>query len=79
MAYFFHANGQYTSDPLGVRLQLQDLTQRYSYYAKIELMTVMRDADASAQIMNDFLAGALPEIERCLPDWKNVTASAKGK
>jgi hypothetical protein len=74
VAYFFHANGVYTSDPIGVRIRLQDLTQRNAYYAKIELMTQMKDADVSASVMNDFLKGALPQIERCLPDWKQVTA-----
>jgi hypothetical protein len=73
VAYFFHANGEYTSDPIGVRLRLQDLRQRYGYYAKIEMMTVMNDADESARIMNDYLTSALPEIEKCLPDWKKVT------
>jgi len=79
VAYFFHANGQYTSDPIGVRVKLQDLTQRYAYYSKIELMTQMADAKLSAQIMNDFLTPALPEIERCLPDWKKVTSQAQKK
>jgi uncharacterized protein DUF3485 len=74
VAYFFHANGTYTADPIGVRVQLQDLRQRYGYYAKIELMTVMRNADESAKMMNDFLTSALPQIEQCLPDWKQVTA-----
>jgi len=73
VAYFFHANGSYTSDPIGVRIKLQDLFQPYAYYSKIELMTLMRDADESAKSMNDFLTNALPEIERCLPDWKKVT------
>lgn len=74
VAYFFHANGGYTSDPIGVRIRLQDLTQRYAYYSKIELMTQMQDAQVSANVMNDFLKSALPEIERCMPDWKQVTA-----
>ena len=39
VAYFFHANGVYTADPIGVRVLLQDLRQRYAYYSKIELMT----------------------------------------
>jgi hypothetical protein len=79
VAYFFHANGEYTSDPIGVRVKLQDLTQRYAYYAKIELMTQMGDAKLSEQIMNDFTTSALPEIERCLPDWKKVQEQAHKK
>lgn len=73
VAYFFQANGGYTSDPIGVRIRLQDLRQRYGYYAKVELKTVMENPDASARIMNDFLTSALPEIEKCLPDWNALT------
>ena len=74
VAYFFHANGSYTADPIGVRVLLQDLTQRYAYYSKIELMTQMSDPKKSAEVMNDFLKSALPEVERCMPDWKKVTS-----
>jgi hypothetical protein len=58
-----------------VRVLLQDLTQRYAYYSKIELMMQMNKPDESAKVMNDFLASALPQVERCLPDWKKITAS----
>jgi hypothetical protein len=77
VAYFFHANGKYTSDPIHVRVLLQDLFQPYAYYTKIELMTVMPDKEKSTVIMNDFLKSALPQIESCLPDWKAVTALKK--
>jgi hypothetical protein len=73
VAYFFQANGEYTSDPIGVRLLLQNLRQRYGYYAKVEMMS-MGDPDESARMMNDFLTPALPELEKCLPDWKTVQA-----
>src|SRR5690606_9350407 len=33
VAYVFYANGEEKDDPLGVRLALQDLRQRYGYYA----------------------------------------------
>jgi hypothetical protein len=79
VAYFFHANGSYTSDPIGVRVKLQDLSERYAYYSKIELMTQMSDTKLSADVMNDFLTSALPEIERCLPDWSKVKAQAAKK
>jgi hypothetical protein len=77
VAYFFQANGSYTADPIGVRVLLQDLRQRYAYYSKIELMTQMNDSQKSADMMNDFLTQALPEIERCLPDWNKVIAQSK--
>ena len=88
VAYLFHVNGEYKSDPLGVRWKLQDLRERYGYYAKVELMTespaeVAPDLkkaiqDRSLAAMEDFLSEALPEVERCLPDWQKVhSAPAK--
>ncbi|MGH7215018.1 MAG: exosortase-associated EpsI family protein [Tepidisphaeraceae bacterium] len=73
VAYFFNCNGEYIDDPLGVRVRLQDLRQRYGYYAKIELMTLVKDRDKAAAMMTDFLSHALPEIEKCFPDWEKVT------
>jgi hypothetical protein len=76
VAYFFQCNGTYEYDPLdGVRLRLQDLSQRHGYYAKIELKTNVSDTSAAKATMNDFLRYALPEIERCLPDWEQVKRS----
>jgi hypothetical protein len=40
-------------------------------------MTQWDDTKKSAEMMNDFLTQALPEIERCLPDWKRVTEQKK--
>jgi len=82
VGYFFHVNGRYEDNPLGVRATLQDLFQTYGYYAKVELMTEQPgrgDAAArqqSAAAMKDFLAVLLPEVERCLPDWEKVTGQA---
>jgi hypothetical protein len=79
VAYVFHANGEYDSDPLGVRAKLEDLTQKYGYYAKIELMTLVpktmatdNDIASSTQAMSDFLTAARPEIEACFPNWNKV-------
>lgn len=75
VAYFFQVNGAYESDPItGVRLRLQDLRERRGYYAKIELMNLITDQAAAKGAMTDFLSSALPEIERCLPDWQKVKA-----
>ena len=76
VAYFFQVNGQYMASHLDVRRELQDLTQRYGYYAKVELMTLLDDRDRSAAVMSDFLAHAVPEIERILPDWERVQRDA---
>jgi hypothetical protein len=76
VAYFFQCNGSYESDPIdGVRMRLQDLTERHGYFAKVELKTVMSDQNVSKSIMADFLRYSLPEIERCLPDWQAVKRS----
>jgi len=72
VAYVFHVNGEYKDDPLDVRYTLQNLTQKYGYYAKIELMTIGQARDRSAAAMADFLSAAKPKIEGCLPDWNAV-------
>lgn len=74
VAYFFRVNDIYTSDPLQVRMELQNLRQKYGFYAKVELMTMMKDHDKSARVMTDFLTNAMPEIEKSWPDWKKVNA-----
>jgi hypothetical protein len=83
VAYLFHCNGGYEPSPVGVRGKLQNLFERHGYYAKVELMTDdptkaeshgRRDDSPRKSIdaMTDMLSVALPEIERCLPDWKEV-------
>jgi hypothetical protein len=69
VAYFFQVNGGYESDPFEVRRRLQNLAQRYGYFAKVELLTLHPDPARSATVMTDFLTAALPEVERCLPDF----------
>jgi hypothetical protein len=73
VAYVFHVDGYYESDPLAVRARLQSLTQRYGYYAKVELMTLGDDTQVASDTMRSFLTAARPEIEACLPDWQKVT------
>ncbi|HEX4053347.1 MAG TPA: hypothetical protein VHX86_03695 [Tepidisphaeraceae bacterium] len=72
VAYVFHTNGHYESDPLGVRQTLEDLTERYGYYAKIELMTLGEDTDVASTAMTEFLTVARPQIETCFPDWNKL-------
>ncbi|MCS7033207.1 MAG: EpsI family protein, partial [Phycisphaerae bacterium] len=77
VAYFFHVNGRYTSSSLDVRAELQNLLEKHGYYAKIELMMVLNDRDRAAAIMDEFLSHALPEVEKVLPDWKQVKSGQK--
>jgi hypothetical protein len=79
VSYFFHVNGRYESDPLGVRASLQNLRERYGYYAKVELMTLLHEKEKAAPVMRGFLVSAMPEIEKCLPDWKKATAAESAK
>jgi hypothetical protein len=78
VSYFFHVNGHYESDPLAVRLSLQNLLEKYGYYAKVELMTIDTDHDRSAQTMQNFLNNAVPEIEKSFPNW-DLLHSSSGK
>lgn len=75
VAYVFQVNGAYEYDSIeGVRKRLQNILEKHGYYAKIELATFLGEDTAAAQgTMTDFLASAMPEIERCLPDWTAIT------
>jgi hypothetical protein len=73
VAYFFHCNGQYKHDAItGVRMALQDLSERHAYYAKVETMTAMREPEKSDLTIQDFLQHLMPEVEKCLPDWQKL-------
>jgi hypothetical protein len=72
VAYFFFADGHYMSNPLDVRRTLQNLRYKHGFYAKIELMNVVPEHDKSQAVMTGFLTAALPDIEKCFPDWNQV-------
>lgn len=87
VAYLFHVNGEYESSHVGVRSRLANLLQRHGYFAKVEVMTTTPRSHAGAggsgaaagpgsiAAFEDMLAAALPEVERCLPDWDRVQAA----
>ncbi len=76
VAYCFFADGRWESDPIGVRERLQDLRSKHGFYSKIELMTIIPDADTCERVMRDFLAYALPPVQKCYPDWNSVEGHA---
>ena len=88
IAYVFHCNGGYEPSSVGVRGKLQNLFEKHGYYAKVELMTdeplkaqsprggAEVDHQKSIDAMADILAVALPEVERCLPDWNAIKSGA---
>lgn len=75
VTYFFSVNGRYEANPIGVRTTLQDLFENHGYYAKVELMTLIRDPKSSMAVKQDFLTYALPELEKRFPDWAAVKAA----
>jgi len=78
VAYLFHTNGSWAASPVEVRLKLQNIRERFGYYAKIEVMTLEKDSAKSAAVMTDFLSSALPDIYRSMPDWSKVTGQSSG-
>ena len=76
VAYCFQVNGKYEYDSIqGVRFRLQNIFEKYGYYAKIELCTFQGSGqtEQAKATMADLLSHAMPEIEKCLPDWHAVT------
>jgi hypothetical protein len=82
VVYFFHTNGRYESNPLQVRRTLQNLLETHGYYLKVELMSTVSNPnnppnqERVKDAMIDFLKEALPEIERCLPDFEKVKSQS---
>jgi hypothetical protein len=67
VAYLFQVNGAMESNPANVRFRLQNLFLSDVYYAKIEMMTMLKNHEDAAKVMADFLQQALPDIRKCLP------------
>jgi hypothetical protein len=75
VAYCFFVDGRWECDSIGVRERLQDLRATHGFYSKVELMTAgIPDAGASARVMADFMASAVPQVAKCYPDWDRVEA-----
>ncbi len=88
VTYFFVVNGEYVSMAEEVRLKSFNITDRYAYYCKIEVVPVayggknsrgeevyypdIGDVDKAVELVEKFLSYGLPEVMRCLPDWDEV-------
>jgi hypothetical protein len=70
VAYTFHVNGVYEENQIRVRQRMQNLLERYAYYAKVEVMNGAANREAAAGEMQDFLRQILPKVEAALPDWQ---------
>jgi len=71
--YFFITNGKFLAHANRVRVEGFNITDRYSYYCKVEVQWFdISDAQMAQQRTEDFMSVALPEIMACLPDWHEV-------
>ena len=77
--YFFVANGRVTPTPEGVRRLAFDLSTKFAYYCKVQLVASGRDLEAEpfVALAADLLTELLPELMRCLPDWSEVETAAE--
>jgi len=76
VTYFFVANHTYTATPEGVRLKALNLTDKYAYHAKVEVMPYgAREPGQTVELTAEFLSYMLPEIFLCLPDWQAANAA----
>ncbi len=78
--YFFIANGRVTPTPEGVRGLAFDLSTKFAYYCKVQLVAAGPDLEAEPFVTQaaDLLTELLPELMRCLPDWFEVETAAEG-
>jgi len=71
VTYFFIANNVFVGDRTGVRMQAFDLVNEHAYYAKVEITPLGVETKAEAVAATEaFLAAALPEMMRIMPEWK---------
>ena len=42
-------------------------------------MTTIQDTKISAEKTSNFLASAMPEIYKCMPDWQKVVSGVKSE
>ena len=73
--YFFVANGGFMATAEAVRVRGFNMTDRYSYYCKVEAQVLgADDAEVARARVESLLTPMLPEIMTCLPDWVDVRA-----
>lgn len=75
--YFFIANHRTTSVPGEIRLLAFNPSERFAYYAKVQLTMITPAGEGPQRFLDlssDFLSATLPHLMRCLPDWSEVEA-----
>jgi len=74
VAYIFHVNGQYVSNPLAVSSMFWSAKNKYAYHAKIEVtMEQLCTPEEAKKVLSDFMRDSLASIEECLPDPRILT------
>ena len=80
VAYVFHVNGVYESNPVAVVSRFWNATNKFAYHAKIEMTMEQLCTPEQAQVeLSDFLRESLADIEECLPDPKILTEGVAAK
>lgn len=78
--YFFIANGRSASDAMSVRRAAFNMTDKYSYYCKVQISgTIEYDTNGRyrqsyLEQCEDLISELLPHIMRKLPDWPRLEA-----
>lgn len=73
--YFFIANGKYMSTAEDVRLEGFNISDKYSFYCKVEVQPLwVEDPDLARQRTQALLSAIVPEVMAALPDWVEVRA-----
>lgn len=76
VTYFFVVNNTYTATPEGVRAKALNVTDRYAYHCKVEVMPYgATEPEQAAELTAEFLSYMLPEVFLCLPDWEAANAA----
>ena len=77
VVYFFIANGKFMSTAEAVRVEGFNITDRYSFYCKVEVQVLgVRDREVAEERAESLLTVMLPEIMTALPDWVEVRAGS---
>lgn len=77
VAYVFHVNGAYVANRSQVSKTFWRPEAKYAYHCKIEISIdpgVPTTRQQAREVVGDFLCASLPDIEKCLPDWKQLSA-----
>jgi hypothetical protein len=75
--YFFIANHRMTANPEYVRSLAFKPSERYAYFAKVQLAMVLpadEPPDRLVEVSSEFVQQLVPHLMWCLPDWSAVEA-----